>query len=135
MASIRKFVTDIALASGFDDDATNRIVLAVDEACTNIIKHAYHSNPSKPIEIDVISNENRFEIIITDYGDSFKPDAINTNDVKSRIVNYKKGGLGMFLMKSLVDRVEYFIENNKKNNFIIKLSFFYQSKNTCCSCL
>lgn len=112
---VRNFVSEAAFSSGIDEDTTNRIVLAVDEACTNIIRHAYKNINTKPIEVSIIQNKNKFEVVITDYGKPFDPNSIKNPDVKDYLKNYKKGGLGMFLMRSLVDDVEYRRDEGEKN--------------------
>ncbi len=112
---VRKFVTEAALRSGIDEDTTNRIVLAVDEACTNIIRHAYKNISSNPIEVCINQNKNKFEVVITDYGKPFDPNSIKEPDIKDNLKNYKKGGLGMFLMRSLVDEVDYRRDEGQKN--------------------
>lgn len=112
---VRKFVAEAAIRSGIDEDTTNRIILAVDEACTNIIRHAYKNKSTEPIEISIIQNKNRFEVLITDYGKPFNPNSVKEPDIKTNLKNYKKGGLGMFLMRSLVNEVEYRREKDGKN--------------------
>ncbi len=115
LVKVRNFVNKEALNFGFDEDTVNKIVLAVDEACTNIIKHAYKYIPDKIIEIEVKPNNEKFEVKLTDYGISFDPEAIITPDIKSYIMKYRKGGLGMYLIKSLVDKVEYNVNQTKCN--------------------
>ncbi|MDP2209661.1 MAG: ATP-binding protein [Bacteroidota bacterium] len=112
---VRKFVTEAALRSGIDEDTTNRIVLAVDEACTNIIRHAYKNISSNPIEVCINQNKNKFEVVITDYGKPFDPNSVKKPDIKDNLKNYKKGGLGMFLMRSLVDEVDFRRDEGQKN--------------------
>lgn len=112
---VRNFVSEAAFSSGIDEDTTNGIVLAVDEACTNIIRHAYKNISTEPIEVSIIQNKNKFEVIITDSGKPFEPRSIKKPDVKDNLKNYKKGGLGMFLMRSLVDEVEYRRDAGEKN--------------------
>ncbi len=120
---VRKFVTDVALKSGIDEDTTNRIVLAVDEACTNIIRHAYKNVSNYPIEVCVIQNKNKFEVVITDYGKPFDPNSVKNSDIKDNLKNYKKGGLGMFLMRSLVDEVDFSRVEGQKN--IVRLIKYF----------
>ncbi|MDI6804480.1 MAG: ATP-binding protein [Bacteroidota bacterium] len=120
---VRKFVTDAALSSGFDEDTTNRIVLAVDEACTNIIRHAYKNISNKPIEVRIIQNKNKFEVMITDYGKPFDPNSVKEPDIKDNFKNYKKGGFGIFLMRSLVDEVDFRRDEGQKN--IVRLIKYF----------
>jgi serine/threonine-protein kinase RsbW len=115
LVEVRNFVSEAALNFGFDEETANKIVLAVDEACTNIIKHAYKYVPDKIIEIEVRPNSEKFEVKLTDYGISFDPRVVKTPNIKSSIMKYRKGSLGMYLMKSFVDKVEYNMNQNRRN--------------------
>lgn len=120
LSIVRKFVSNAAKEIGFDDDDINKIALAVDEACTNIIRHAYKNKSDKPIEIYITSKNKSIEIRIVDYGVSFEPQKIKKPVLKFHRGKFK-GGLGMFLMRALMDKVEYSISRNNKNEvYMIK---------------
>lgn len=107
LSIVREFISKAAREFGFDEESIGKIALAVDEACTNIIKHAYHFATDKPISIRVNQNNGTFEVIIRDEGHPFNPDDIHLPDMKEYLKSYKRGGLGVYLMKSLMDKVEY----------------------------
>ena len=111
----RNFVSTAAVEFGFDDDTVNGIALAVDEACSNVIKHAYNFAPDKDIQIRVGAEEGRFEIVITDNGKSFRPEPVTIKDVREQILHRRKGGLGVYLMHRMMDVVEYNVVPDKKN--------------------
>jgi serine/threonine-protein kinase RsbW len=112
--NVREFVSDAARKAGFDDESTSKIALAVDEACTNIIKHAYQYAPDKDIEIGIKKNNGRFEIVITHQGKLFDPNSIKSPDMKEYLIHYRHGGLGMHLMRLLMDAVEYKVITSEK---------------------
>ncbi len=116
---VRAFISDEAKKFGFSDDEVSKITLAVDEACTNIIKHAYKNASNYPIHLRLKARNNTFEIMIEDQGMPFEPDAIKMPDMKEHIKSYKRGGFGMYLMKSLMDKVEYKIQPGRKNRVIL----------------
>ena len=116
----REFVADAAKVFGFAEDDVNNIALAVDEACTNIIKHAYNYETDKEIAIVVSMNKPEFEILIEDKGKHFSPDRVPVPDMKEYMSHYKRGGLGMYLMKKLMDKVEYSILPRKNVVRLIK---------------
>lgn len=116
----REFVADAAKVFGFEEDDVHNIALAVDEACTNIIKHAYNYATDKEIEIVVSMNSPEFEILIEDKGKHFNPQGVVMPEMKEYLSHYKKGGLGMYLMKKLVDKVEYSIQPRKNVVRLIK---------------
>jgi len=112
---IREFVSEEARAFGFSDEDAANIILAVDEACTNIIKHSYQYATDKEIEVTVLRKNRCFEIRIFDTGRSFDPTTIRQPDLKEHIGHRKRGGLGVYLMKKLMDRVEYDFHKGKRN--------------------
>jgi serine/threonine-protein kinase RsbW len=112
---VREFVGEEARAFGFSDEDAANIVLAVDEACTNIIKHAYQYATDKEIEVSILPQHRSFEIRIFDNGKSFDPTKIRRPDLKEHIGHRKRGGLGVYLMKKLMDKVEYNFHRGKRN--------------------
>jgi len=115
LLEVRKFVGSEARSFGFSDEDTANIVLAVDEACTNIIKHAYQNAADKEIEISIYPGARSFEIRIFDSGNTFDPSVLHTPDLKEHIGIRRRGGLGVYLMKRLMDKVEYNFHSGKRN--------------------
>ncbi len=107
LSEVRSFIADAASTFGFSEEDIANISLAVDEACTNIIKHAYQNAPDKEIEISVIRNKNNFEIRIVDFGRRFNPQEIKAPDLRRNLAQHRRGGLGVYLMRRLMDKVEY----------------------------
>jgi serine/threonine-protein kinase RsbW len=112
---VRQFVAAAARRFGFSSEDAGKIALAVDEACTNIIKHAYNFAEDKSIHLSILMRDARFEVLITDHGRPFNPNAVKLPDMKEYLSHYRHGRLGMYLMKSLMDRVEYRIRPGLKN--------------------
>jgi len=104
---VRQFVSAAARQFGFSEEETSKIALAVDEACTNIIRHAYHNDPTQTIEVSIRHQRKQFEITIIDEGQTFDPRALKPLDLKEHLSHYRRGGLGVYLMKKLMDIVEY----------------------------
>ncbi len=105
--TVRTFIAEAAIMFGFDEESLNKISIAVDEACTNIIKHSYNYAPDKEIEVIVEMYNDKFEVVIIHNGKSFDADLIKSPDMKEYLSQYRHGGLGMHLMRSLMDKVEY----------------------------
>ena len=82
LSEIRDFVSSNATKAGIQSTTIDKIILAVDEACTNIIKHAYKLSPKGEIIIKINYNDKTFTITITDYGQSFRPDTVPLPDLK-----------------------------------------------------
>jgi len=115
LIEVRDFVSERARAFGFGDEDISKIALAVDEACTNVIKHAYRFDPTKIIRVSVSGKNGEFAIVIKDDGTRFNPTLVQPPDMKEYLTHYRRGGLGVYLMKSLMDRVEYTIAEGKAN--------------------
>jgi len=115
LIAVRDFVSDAARAFGFDDEDISKIALAVDEACTNVIKHAYKFDPTKTIQVVIHGGDRTFEVAIRDDGFQFNPTQLPPPDMKEYLTHFRKGGLGVHLMKSLMDKVEYSMAPGKIN--------------------
>ncbi len=115
LAIIRDVVAKVARRIGFDTDEASKIELAVDEACTNVIKHAYANNSNQMIEVSIKVDQKKLIIIVADKGKGFNPDKIKLPDLNKSIKEGRKGGLGLCLIKTLMDKVEFEIKPGSKN--------------------
>ena len=114
LAIIRDVVAKVASRVGFDTDEASKIELAVDEACTNVIKHAYANNSNQMIEVSIKVDQKKLIIIVADKGKGFNPDEIKLPDLNKSIKEGRKGGLGLCLIKTLMDKVEFEIKPGSK---------------------
>lgn len=112
---IREFINNIAQKAGFNEESVDQIELAVDEACTNVIKHAYKYSTSRMLDISVFLDPEKIEIIIMDKGAGFNPDKLQIPDLEKYMHSAKSGGLGIHLMRTLMDEVNFSINPGKKN--------------------
>jgi len=119
LSDIRDFVYTSASEAGILTDVIENIILAVDEACTNIIKHAYKSYPEGEITIKIKYSDKKFTILIIDHGAPFKPETIPDPDLQKYYLQHRIGGLGMYLMKSLMDEVKYVSVPGKYNQVML----------------
>ena len=119
LITIRKFINIKAKSYGFLSNEIEDIVLAVDEACTNIIEHSYHSKPNLDIEISVSFSKNNFVIRIIDYGETFESRSIKELNLELYHKQRRVGGLGMYLMKTLMDDVRYTSVKNRYNQVLL----------------
>ena len=115
MEVVRDFVFRLAIKAGFVEEGADQISLAVDEACTNVIKHAHKFNARRMIDLAVIYDKKKIEIIITDKGKGFDPQKLPKPDLSRYIHEAKMGGLGIHLMKTLMDEVNYSFNPGVKN--------------------
>jgi len=108
-----EFVDAGALASGFPEQARGRIRLASEEALVNVILHAYHGVEG-PVEVRWEKTaEPALAIQIRDQGPAFDPLGMEAPDVSAGLAERKVGGLGIFFIREVTDRVRYHREGNE----------------------
>ncbi len=115
LALIREFVGSIAQQSGMNASDSGKLELAVDEACANVIEHAYGNDTTKEVIIRATLDDESLSIDVEDTGHGFDPNAVKQEELEELVNKRKTGGLGMRLMKTLMDEVRYEIEPGKKN--------------------
>jgi len=116
---IRDFVTRIAEQSGLSEKGRSQLELAVDEACANVIEHAYGQDSTKEVVVRATFDEEQVRIEVVDTGRGFEPEDITQDEVEELIEKRKTGGLGMRLMKTLMDEVHYDFQPGKKNELVM----------------
>jgi len=123
LSLIRDFMKEIGLKEAIAAEITDKLVLAVDEACTNIIKHAYHLKNDKDIILKVDVNGQKVVVTITDFGDGFDPDTVPDPDMPTYMRQIRVGGLGLHLMRALMDKVEYQTIPNNYNRLVLQKNY------------
>jgi serine/threonine-protein kinase RsbW len=96
------------------------VQLSVDEACTNIIQHAYPDRKEGVIVIrcTLSSNGEKFVVNIVDWGESFDPTIMPDPDTEIGLEERKEGGLGIFFMRKFMDEVKY-VRNDNMNLLVM----------------
>ena len=117
---IREFVGTIARENGFSDRAVYNIQLAADEAASNIIEHAYEGVTDGMLDISCGMEANGLTIILVDHGGAFDPSEVPLPDIQADLADRKIGGLGIFLMRKLMDEVHYHSNKNSNTLTMIK---------------
>ena len=112
---VREFIHKLALKAGFEEETAGQIELAVDEACTNVIRHAYKYDRRRKIDIKVMLDNEKIQISISDTGKGFNPEQLPKPDLRAYVESSKRGGLGIHLMRSLMDKVDFRIDPSKRN--------------------
>ena len=103
MGIVRDVISRSADHAGFAEEDARQIVLAVDEGCTNIIRHCYGGDTSQKIIVTCAVGDDYLEIRLRDFGE--KPDPAK---IRSRpLEDIRPGGLGVHLIHTIMDEVEY----------------------------
>jgi serine/threonine-protein kinase RsbW len=118
---IRDFVIENALLFGFSEDQSFKICLAVDEACSNLIRHSFKFDTTKEICIAIEESKEKFTINIIDKGVAFNPLDYDTPDMVEYLKKFKKGGLGIHIIRSVMDEISYLpaMDNNTTNTLML----------------
>jgi len=116
LAMIREAVREAAAFVPFPEKDVARIILAVDEAVANIMEHAYEDRPEGgDITITLDSDGASFRACIVDNGQEFDPSSISVPDIVEHVRKGKKKGLGIFLMRQIMDEVKYTFVQGLRN--------------------
>ena len=103
LVPIRTIVKEATELVGIEEEEAQKVVLAVQEGCANVIRHCYKDQPDKRIDIILTFSEGELEIRIDDYGEWVDPASIKSRELD----DVKPGGLGVHLMNTVMDKVEY----------------------------
>ena len=101
------FVNEAALAAGLGEDEAFHCQLSVDEACTNIIEHAYGAEDAGRIEVACEIEPGIITVRIVDYGQPFDPGAVPEPADTNELDQIEPGGIGLHLMRKLMDEVNF----------------------------
>jgi serine/threonine-protein kinase RsbW len=115
LSLIREFVTAVGRQAQLDEADISSLELAVDEACANVIEHAYGHDITKEVVVRAKFDEESLRISVIDEGLGFEPDKAPQDSVDDLIKKRKSGGLGIRLIKQLMDDVSYEIVPGQKN--------------------
>ena len=115
LSMIRDFVGSIGERAGLGEGDVAKLELAVDEACANVIEHAYGSDATHEVTVKATVDAEAVQIEIVDTGCGFDPKKIEQVNLDQLISKRKSGGLGMRLIQSLMDEVQYQIVPGQKN--------------------
>ncbi len=116
---VRDFVSRLIRQSRLAKDEENKIILAVDEAVTNIIEHGYDDGTDGSIEIEVEADDTQFKVMIRDSGRLFNPECVPDPDMREHVQRGYKKGLGIFLMRQIMDEVRYKFKDGVKNELTL----------------
>ena len=121
LKKIRATIKDFLKIYEVDLKIIKNIQLAVDEAITNIIKHAYKGeNKNNIIKIELELKNKKFLIHLYDNGIK-----VNKNNIKPRSLdNIKPGGLGTYFIDQLMDETKYLKSNKWINHLVLKKNIF-----------
>ena len=118
LSKISKFVVEAALKAGLDEQEIYQVELAVDEACCNIIDHAYGGENRGEMQCSVEVGENELTVTLKDRGRPFDPRLVPVPVFHVPIQKVKRRGAGFFLMHKVMDEIR-FEASSKDGNVLV----------------
>lgn len=125
LQSIRSFISNLPPVKKMNSQEQYNLLLAVEEAVENVIKHAYDQSSAGDMEIDISTDDEKIAIIISDRGKGFVPkEKLNWD----QLTELKVGGLGIYIIEKLMDKVNYQIDKEKGGTKIKMIKYFNGKK-------
>ena len=104
---LAEFMDHVCEAMGFDAATTMKMNLAIEEAVVNVMNYAYPEGTKGAVNIEVQANDVRLKFVISDSGKYFDPTNVATADTTLSVEERSIGGLGIYLVRQLMDSVNY----------------------------
>lgn len=120
LVKIRQFTSDALEHHQVPDLQAHKLVLAVDEVCANLIIHANDCNPSSHIEFDIEFKAKQIIFTFRDRGVGFDINEYESPSMEELISTRRQGGLGLMLVKRIMDKIEFSTEKNHNICRLIK---------------
>ena len=119
LPKIRDFIVNAAIKAGLNEPDVYAVELAVDEACSNIIEHAYGGEGVGDIQCTCKVSDNNLTIILKDHGRSFKPESVPEPNFNAPLEDLKPGGAGLYLMRKMMDEIQFEFTSDNGNVLVM----------------
>jgi serine/threonine-protein kinase RsbW len=116
---ISDFISQGAQKAGLNDSAVYAVQLAVDEAATNIIEHAYGGEGNGNIECTYELLPEGLRVALVDHGKPFDPEEIPEPQTNGSLEDIKPRGLGLFFMRRMMDEVKFDFTRRSGNRVVM----------------
>ena len=121
LVKIRQFTSDMLDQHRVPDLQAHKLVLAVDEVCANLIIHANDCNPHSQIEFDIHFKAKQIVFTFRDKGVGFDINEYESPSMEELVSSRRQGGLGLMLVKRIMDKIEFSTEKNHNICRLIKM--------------
>lgn len=119
LALIGEFIRGMAHKAGLGNFAAYTVEMAVDEACSNIIEHAYGGEDRGEILFTCKVSKQGLTIILEDFGKPFDPEIIGDPDVSGPLEDRPNHGLGLYFIRQWMDEVDFEFKENSGNRLTL----------------
>lgn len=121
VAQLAAFVEEACEKAGMDASTTMQMNLAMEEAVVNVMNYAYPTGEKGDIDIEVLIDDKGLTFVIADSGTPFDPTAEKEADTTLAAEDRPIGGLGIFLVRQLMDSINYERKEGKNRLTLGKL--------------
>ncbi|MBN1955138.1 MAG: ATP-binding protein [Anaerolineae bacterium] len=115
LAAVSEFVVQAAASAGLDESAAYAVQMAVDEAFTNIVEHAYGGEDRGDVECTCRAGPEGLTVILRDFGQAFCPECVPEPNLSACIEERQPGGLGLYFIRQLMDEVHFEFTSDSGN--------------------
>jgi serine/threonine-protein kinase RsbW len=120
LSQLRSFLQQALDEARLNETEKHQVTLAVEEVCANLIIHSHGCNPEDNIQLEIKNSESKLIVEITDQGTAFNILNYEIPDLKKVMVEKRKGGLGIILVRKIMDEIEFESENGTNTCRLIK---------------
>jgi serine/threonine-protein kinase RsbW len=120
LSELRTFLHQALDGVRLSEMEKHQVTLAVEEVCANLIIHSHGCNPKDNIQLEISNSAQKLIVEISDQGKAFNILNYETPDLKKVMVEKRKGGLGIILVKKIMDEIEFESENGTNTCRLIK---------------
>jgi anti-sigma regulatory factor (Ser/Thr protein kinase) len=117
---LAKAIEEFGEKFGFSSVAIQQVTLALDELVTNIVHHGMQDRAAGAIVIDFRYDAPMLTVTVSDSGRPFDPREVSQLDRKSTLDEHPIGGLGVHLIRSLMDSIDYRHESGQNHVTLVK---------------
>jgi serine/threonine-protein kinase RsbW len=120
LSDLRAFLKISLQHFSLSDMDRHQLTLAVEEVCANLIIHSHRCNPKNKINLEIRNNPEKLIFEISDQGEAFNILDYEVPDLKKVMLEKRKGGLGIILVKKIMDEIEFESNNGTNTCRLIK---------------
>ncbi len=115
---IRLFVRETAITDGCEAAAIDELIVAVNEATANIVRHGYRNEPGE-IRVTVVCSDERVKVTLLDNSPGFDPTTVPSPDTTLPLAERPFGGMGVHMMRTFCDELSYRSGSRGGNELIL----------------
>ena len=119
LAMVRDRVRECVDLAGVPEKIANQVVLASDEAVTNVINHSFNNDGVSEVEIEVAVDGEKIMLTVRDEAPPFDPTVMPDPNMEEHVKAGKKGGLGIYLMRKIMDEMTHRVLNGGVNELVL----------------